>query len=197
MSSRQLLNLFVLIAALVLSGSSSQVQAQVLKGQILGTVMDTSGAIIPAAKVTLTETKTNVVRSGQSNESGLYVFPNLDPGTYAVKVELEGFNIAVRDGVDLLPNTTARINLELQPGAVTETVFVTGAPPLLQTDRSDTGAKLETKQLAGDAAVVQPELCGPAGAGARSRPSFPAALGVLQFAGFTFGPGQRPGPPVQ
>ncbi len=135
------------LATCLLFASTSQLRAQVLKGQILGTVSDTSGAVVPGAAVTLTETNQNVSRLGQSNESGLYVFPNLDPGVYQVQVELEGFNIAVRADINLLPNTTVRVNLELQPGAVTETVIVTGAPPVLQTDRADTGAKIESKQL--------------------------------------------------
>src|SRR5690606_17361049 len=73
--------------------------------------------------------------------------PNLDPGVYEVSVSLDGFNTAVRGGVELLPNTTVRVNLALQPGAVSETVTVTGAPPVLQTDRADTGAKIEAKQI--------------------------------------------------
>ena len=53
----------------------------------------------------------------------------------------------VRGNLDLLPNSTVRVNIELAPGAVTETVTVTGAPPLLQTDRADTGVKIESRQL--------------------------------------------------
>lgn len=97
--------------------------------------------------MTVTETNQNIARTGETNESGLYVFTNLDPGVYEVRVELEGFSAAVRSDVDLLPNTTVRVNLTLNPGSVTETVVVTGAPPLLQTDRADTGAKIEQKQL--------------------------------------------------
>ena len=64
--------------------SLQQLDAQVLKAQVLGTVSDQSGAVVPGARVVLTETNTNLSRSRQSNESGLYVFPNLDPGTYRV-----------------------------------------------------------------------------------------------------------------
>jgi len=132
---------------LVSAAMAPRASAQVLKGQILGTVTDTSGAVVPAALVTLTETNTNFPRTAQTNESGLYVFPNLDPGVYEVRVELEGFSTALRGDIRLQPNSTVRVNLELQPGAVTETVVVTGAPPVLQTDRADTGAKIDTKQL--------------------------------------------------
>ncbi len=135
------------IAALLLLALTPQAQAQVLKAQILGTITDTSGAVIPAAQVTIVETNTNYSRQVETNESGLYVFPNLDPGMYQVAAEVEGFNRALRGGIDLQPNTTVRVNLELQAGAVTETITVTGAAPILQTDRADTGAKIETKQL--------------------------------------------------
>ncbi|MCP5113312.1 MAG: carboxypeptidase regulatory-like domain-containing protein, partial [bacterium] len=103
--------------------------------------------MIPAANVTITETNTNVTRSGQSNESGLYVFPNLDPGIYQVDVQLEGFNRAIRGDIDVQPNTTVRVNMQLVPGTVTEEIIVTDTAPILQTDRADTGAKIETVQL--------------------------------------------------
>ena len=130
-----------------LLGAPEPARAQVLKAQVLGTITDSTGGVIPAASVLLTETSTNSARERSTNESGLYVFPNLDPGTYEVAVEMEGFNRAVRGDIVVLPNTTVRIDLEMQPGAVTETVTVTGAAPILQTDRADTGAKLETKQM--------------------------------------------------
>ncbi len=141
------LSLLSLCAILLSTSSFNQLTAQVLKAQVLGTISDSTGGVIPGATVRLTETNQNITRERQTNESGLFVFPNLDPGIYEVRVEVEGFNAAVRGNIDVLPNTTARVNLELQPGAVTETVTVTGAPPLLQTDRADTGAKIESKQL--------------------------------------------------
>jgi hypothetical protein len=93
-------NLFLgiafLCAVLLGTGRLAPVQAQVLKAQILGAVTDTSGAVVPSAAVTLTEIRTNAVRTALTTESGLYVVPNLDPGIYEEKVELEGFNVAVR-----------------------------------------------------------------------------------------------------
>jgi hypothetical protein len=124
------------------------VRAQVLKGQILGSVTDQSGAIVPGVKVTITETRTNSVRTDDTNDAGNYFFVNLDPGAYRVEAEKTGFSKSLRNGVDLLPNTTARVNLELTPGAVTQTIDVSdSAAPLLQTDRADTGGKIEQKQL--------------------------------------------------
>ena len=119
-----------------------------LKAQILGTVTDSSGAVISGATVRLTETGTNFQREGQTNESGNFFFVNLDPGIYTVEVMQSGFKKEQRTGIDLRPNTTARANFELQPGVVSEVIDVSaGAVPLLQTDRAETGGKIEQLQL--------------------------------------------------
>jgi hypothetical protein len=137
--------IFVCLLAGTLPAS---LEAQVLKGQILGTITDATGAVVPGVTVTLTETNTNVSRTTVSNDSGLYVFVNLDPGAYQVAVEKPGFARAVRTDIDLRPNTTVRSDFSLQPGVVAEVVNVSAAAaPLLQTDRADTGGKLEQRQL--------------------------------------------------
>jgi hypothetical protein len=141
----------VCAAALVLFflASVSPTYAQVLKGQILGSITDQSGAVIPATKITISETRTNAHRTAETNEAGNFVFVNLDPGNYSVEAEKQGFSKALRSGIDLQPNTTARVNLELVPGAVTQIIDVSAtAAPLLQTDRADTGGKIEAAQLA-------------------------------------------------
>ncbi|MFN3323992.1 MAG: TonB-dependent receptor domain-containing protein [Bryobacteraceae bacterium] len=123
-------------------------RAQVLKGQILGVVEDQSGAVIPGAQVRLTDVRTNFQRSTETNESGNYFFVNLDPGLYRVDVTQQGFTSASRTGIDLQPNTTARANFTLSPGSLTEVIEVSAlAAPLLQTDRADTGGKIEQVQL--------------------------------------------------
>lgn len=133
------------LAALLASAS---LNAQVLKGQILGTISDQSGAVVPGVKITITETRTNFQRNAETNEAGNFFFVNLDPGDYKVEAEKQGFNKSLRSGIELLPNTTARVNFELVPGAVTQTIDVSaGAVPLLQTDRADTGGKIEAEQL--------------------------------------------------
>lgn len=137
-----------LLAFLLLAGSANPLQAQVLKAQVLGTITDTTGAVIPNVKVALMEVTTNVRRTTETNESGNYVFVNLDPGIYQVEAEASGFNKAVRRDMDVRPNSTVRVNFELAPGTVSEVVEVSAeAVPLLQTDRSDTGGKLEQRQL--------------------------------------------------
>jgi len=130
-------------------GNMSRVSAQVLKGQIIGTVTDQSGAVAPDVKVTVTEVRTNFVRTTQTNEAGNYFVVNLDPGEFKVESEKAGFSRAVRSGVELQPNSTVRVNFELTPGAVTQTVDVIANAAVLQTDRADTGGKIETQQLQG------------------------------------------------
>ncbi len=121
---------------------------QAVNGTLLGTITDASGAVVPNAKVTITETRTGISRSTAANENGYYVFPDLPLGNYNVQVEQPGFRTAVRSGVDVLVNTTVRVDQQLQPGVVSETVNVTAEVAMLQTDRSDTGRQIETKALA-------------------------------------------------
>lgn len=122
--------------------------SQAVNGTLLGTVTDSTGAVVPNAKVTITETNTNISRTGQSNESGNYVFPDVAPGTYAVTVEVTGFKRERRGGVVVEVNSTARVDTILQPGNVSESIEVTGAPPSLQTDRADIETHLDTTQTA-------------------------------------------------
>ena len=120
--------------------------AQAVNGTVVGTVKDASGGVVPGAQVTITNTGTSTSRSATTDANGYYTFPNLAPGTYAVKVQKEGFASAQQEGVALLVNSTARVDMTLQPGQVTETVTVSTAPPLLQTDTARTGATLSSRQ---------------------------------------------------
>ncbi|HET8546730.1 MAG TPA: TonB-dependent receptor [Bryobacteraceae bacterium] len=140
-ASRVVCILAGLLAAMQLSWG------QAVNGTLLGTVTDATGATVPAAKVTITEQNTGVSRSAETTQAGYYAFPDLPPGTYTVHVELTGFKKYVRQNVDVLVNTTIRVDAQLQPGEVTESIQVTAEAPLLQTDRSDTGRKIETQQI--------------------------------------------------
>jgi len=65
--------------------------------------------------------------------------PNMEPGIYTLTVEVPGFRKIVRENVELLVNSTVRVDMELQPGAVSETINVVAELPALQTDHADTG----------------------------------------------------------
>src|SRR6266566_3342776 len=126
---------------------TSPLWGQTLKGTILGTLTDSSHAVVPNAQVAITDVNTNFHRTETSNDSGFYVFANLDPGKYRVEVEHPGFRKVVRSDIDLSSNTTIRADLELTPGVVSEVVDVTAGAQLLQTDRADTGGKIDNQQL--------------------------------------------------
>jgi outer membrane receptor protein involved in Fe transport len=121
---------------------------QAVSATLLGTVTDSSGGVVPNAKVTVTEVNTSVRRTNLTNGSGNYTFSNLPPGRYSVTVEATGFKKETHAAVDALLDTTSRVDIQLVPGAITETVDVTAAAPLLQTDRADTSAQIESVQTA-------------------------------------------------
>ena len=121
---------------------------QAVSATLLGTVTDNTGASVPNAAVQIQEGATGITHDGLTNESGNYTFPNLAPGTYAVNVVAKGFKKGARERVDVIVNTTTRVDLSLQPGSVTETVIVTGTPAIMQTDRADVSVNLESHVVA-------------------------------------------------
>jgi hypothetical protein len=134
----------VVLLGTILLGFSPPVVGQAVNATLLGTVTDSSGAVVGNAKVTITETNTGISRTSQTNDSGNYVFPDLPPGTYTVTAEQSGFKRASRAGVGVIVNTTERVDLVLQPGSTSDTILVEAETPILQTERADTGRKLET-----------------------------------------------------
>jgi hypothetical protein len=121
--------------------------AQAVKGTLLGTVTDSTGAAVPGATVTVTEVQTGISRTVTTNASGNYVFSNLKDGVYRVEAELSGFRKTARENVRVDVNTTVRVDLALQVGSLAEAVTVVQEAPPLQTDRADTGRIIESKQI--------------------------------------------------
>ncbi|MGB7848682.1 MAG: carboxypeptidase regulatory-like domain-containing protein [Candidatus Acidiferrum sp.] len=134
----------VLLLGTILVGFSAPVAGQAVNATLLGTVTDSSGAAVANVKMTITETNTGISRTSQTNESGNYVVPDLPPGTYTVTAEQPGFKRASRPAIDVIVNTTERVDLVLEPGSSLETITVEAETPILQTERADTGRKLET-----------------------------------------------------
>src|SRR2546430_2290314 len=89
---------------------------QAVNSTILGTITDSSGAAVPNARVSITEVNTGTTRNANANESGNYNFPDLPPGTYTVTPEQTGFKRISKTNVDALVNSSARVDLTLQPG---------------------------------------------------------------------------------
>ena len=123
------------------------VAAQVLYGTIVGNVTDNTGAALPGATVTATNVETNTSREVVTNETGAYRIPTLQPGQYRVTVAMPGFSNATRSDVVVTLNSTTRINMSLQIGQLTETVNVEASSQVLQTDRAEVRAELNTREL--------------------------------------------------
>ncbi|MDR3793024.1 MAG: carboxypeptidase regulatory-like domain-containing protein [Terracidiphilus sp.] len=138
---RSFLAMLVLSCAVALWG-------QAVNGTLLGTVTDSTGAAVANAHVTATNVATSAKFESATNGSGNYTFPGLQPGNYTVAINASGFKKAQQENIPLLANTTIRIDIALLPGSVSETVTVTTAPPVLQTDRADISTKLEAVAVA-------------------------------------------------
>lgn len=139
--------LSVLFIALLFLSLPQAVFAQAVTGTIVGTVTDANGGVVVNAKVTIILTGQSTVYSFVTNESGNYTAPNLPSGLYSVTVVAPGFKKETRENISLATNTTARVDVSLVTGSVTESVVVTSAPPELQTDRADISTTLEQTQI--------------------------------------------------
>jgi hypothetical protein len=118
--------------------------AQTTNGNIQGSVTDQSGAVLPKAKVTATNIDTGTVVVTQSTDAGVYYIANLPPGRYSVAVEAPNLKKFKQDGVTVRTATTTTVNVQMQVGAVTESVTVNADAAQLETATSDIGATVET-----------------------------------------------------
>src|SRR5215467_2608520 len=124
-----------------------RLHAQAVYGSISGTVFDTSGAAVPNAKVTITDTGRDVSFTTTTNESGNYSQTHLFIGKYRVRVEVSGFKTAVQEGVNVAVDTVTTVDVTLQPGEVTQTVDVTAEVPMLKTERTDVSTTLSERSV--------------------------------------------------
>ncbi len=135
------------IAILLLLSATKMTMAQAVTGALLGTVQDSSGAVVAGANVTLTNEGTNVINKATTSPQGFYTFPNLNPGQYSVTVAARGFKTEIsRDNLVNVEQST-RVDIALSPGAVNEQITVTGATPLVETTTSDLGTTLDSTQI--------------------------------------------------
>jgi hypothetical protein len=113
--------------------------AQIDNGNITGRVTDQSGAVVPGAQVTVTQTEMNFETVTRANEEGLYRAVQLRPGPYRITVVAQGFKKLVREDVELRMGQTLAVNASLEVGAVAESVEVKANAQLLETETSSTG----------------------------------------------------------
>ncbi len=137
----------VAVTVLILALLALNAFAQRGRGTILGTVTDSTGAVIPAATVTITNTATNAATTAVTNDDGNFVAPNLNVGAYTVSATKAGFKKALRSGITLEVDQRAEINLVLETGAVTETVEVSSQASLVDTTTATFGKVIENRRV--------------------------------------------------
>ncbi|MEX2304162.1 MAG: carboxypeptidase-like regulatory domain-containing protein [Bryobacterales bacterium] len=116
-------------------------------GQIVGRVTDSSGAVVSGAAVNITEVATGFSRSTTTGEAGQYVFPNLRPAGYELTAEASGFRLYRRTGLELQVSQSLTLNIELQVGAVTETVDVVGNAIQVNTTTSELSEVVDQSRI--------------------------------------------------
>jgi hypothetical protein len=146
--------------------------AQTNRGGISGTVSDATGAVIPGATVTITSLATNQVWKLKTSEAGVYSLQSLDPVTYKVVVEAEGFKKAIIEEVKVDTATIQTVNVTLQAGDVKTEVNVTAEAPLVNAESGTTGNTITEREIVDiplnnrsvlDLAVTLPNVSGDVG----------------------------------
>ena len=117
------------------------------QGVITGTVMDSTGAVIPGAEVVIREINTGITIEKQSNASGIYVSGPLKVGVYEVSVSTEGFKRSVKTGIEIHAGDRIGMNFNMEVGNVVEVVEVTGATPLLETESATLAYTVQREQI--------------------------------------------------
>ncbi len=133
--------------ALGLFFCAATVSGQVTTGTILGSVRDSSGAAVAAAKVSITDLSKGTVSQYQTDAAGDYNAPFLIPGTYQIAVEKEGFKRALSNSVTLDVDQKARVDVALQIGEVSQTLEVTAAAPLVRSESAELGEVVGQRQV--------------------------------------------------
>ena len=135
-----------LVVLIVLLSSASFSSAQTF-GQISGQVTDASGGILVGATVVVTNTETNAVREALTNSAGNYVFPNLLPGVYSLRVDLQGFQPKVMNKIELQVQQTVRLDVSLSLGSVEVAVEVSGTSPMINITDATVGTVVDNRQI--------------------------------------------------
>jgi hypothetical protein len=114
---------------------------------LVGTVTDSSGAVVANVAVTVTNVDTQVVTRGLTNEEGAYYLPFLNVGNYRLRLEAPGFKRFEQSGLILNAGANPRIDVKLEVGAVTDEIKVTAMAPLLETDSAVVGGLTTAKDI--------------------------------------------------
>ena len=136
--------LFIILNALF----ATALMGQMFLGSVVGQITDTSGAVVPGAKVVLTNTQTLVQRETVATSAGDYTFDNVPTGTYKVAVTMSGFEQAVSTEIIVGTGATLRFDATLTTGKVTQRVEVTAQAPTLNTENAEIGSVVTRTEIA-------------------------------------------------
>jgi len=126
---------------------ASSANAQTVTGSLVGHIEDASGAVVPGARVVITEINRGATRELVTNDEGNYSFGSLDPGIYRVEITQANFKRIVQENVEVAINTTVRVDGKLEAGGVSETVQIEAEQVQLKTDRADVSTQITSEQV--------------------------------------------------
>ena len=136
-----------LILGVFLAASVTMAVAQSDRGTLAGTILDSSGAVVPNATITITGVGTGSIYNAVSSSAGAYRVADMKLGKYDINVSATGFKAAARTGVVVQVNTVSALDVVLEVGDTKETVTVSADAPTLQTESSDIGTVVTTRQI--------------------------------------------------
>lgn len=136
--------LLATLAALLAAVPSA---AQTTAAQITGRITDPTGAVVPGARIGVTNNNTGIERSTVSNAEGYYTVPQIDPGQYRIEVTAQGFKQIQQSAVTLHVNQSARIDFTLEVGSSAESITVSGEAPILNAAEAALGTVVDNTKL--------------------------------------------------
>ena len=137
---------FTVLLAVLFNAGVPSAHAQ-LTAEIDGTISDSSGAVIPNAKITVINENTGIKWESVSSQAGQYTVPLLQPGTYKINVQSEGFRAISRTGIHLEVAQTAKVDFKMEVGAVTDSIEVTGTAALLDAGTNAIGGLVSAEKV--------------------------------------------------
>jgi hypothetical protein len=137
----------VLVALALTVVAAAPAAAQAVTGTLLGTVTDSTGAVVTNAKVTVLNEGTGLTREIKTDANGEYTAPQIPTGHYTVMVEMEGFKTAALSGIQVGVDQRVKIDVPLEVGALTETVTIEATTPLIQAASSELGTTVTDEQI--------------------------------------------------
>jgi hypothetical protein len=143
-----MLRFAILTAVLVTLTAAPAIAQTAGTATLVGTVTDSTGALVPGVKLIVTNTGTTFRSESVTSAEGSYYVPYLTPGNYRITAEAAGFKVYVRDGFNIRMNEMPRLDISLEVGSTSEQVTVTAAAPLLSTETAAAGQILGVQELA-------------------------------------------------